>query len=275
MWCIISDLDGTLLDNNQRISKDVISRIQSFERAGGKFTFATGRSLDSVLPYIDEVGINTPVILYNGAMIYEPIASEFIYARFLASNEIKEILSLFLKIRNQYNVSLLAFDHEGAYFLEESTFIHQQLIKDSITAQYTTIDELLTKQLVKIMLIGNQQEINELKTIYSIFSPINSEPELLEFIAKGVNKGVAVKVLMDHLEIPTHKLVAVGDNENDIEMIQTAGLGISVKNAIPNLKAVSHYVTQKTNNEQALIEVIEKIQETNLLLINEHGGIRS
>ncbi|RSK56004.1 Cof-type HAD-IIB family hydrolase [Bacillus canaveralius] len=275
MWCIISDLDGTLLDSNQRISKDVISRIQSFERAGGKFTFATGRSLDSVLPYINEVGINTPVILYNGAMIYEPMASEFIYARFLESNEINDIVSLFLKIRNQYNVSLLAFDHEGAYFLEESTFIHKQLIKDSITAQYTTIDELLTKQLVKIMLIGNQEEIHELKMIYSIFTPINSEPELLEFIAKGVNKGVAVKVLMQHLEIPTHKLVAVGDNENDIEMIQTAGLGISVKNAIPNFKAVSHYVTQKTNNEQALIEVIEKIQATNLLSINEHGGVRS
>ncbi|PLR95786.1 Cof-type HAD-IIB family hydrolase [Bacillus sp. T33-2] len=274
MWCIISDLDGTLLDSSQRIPAEVIARIQRFENAGGRFTFATGRSLDSVMPYLGQAGITTPVILYNGAIVYHPVTGEFIYERFLETRKTEDIVSAFQDIQTEYEISLLAFDREGAYYLEETEFIKKQLRKDGIRAQRTSAGELLTKQLIKIMLIGGHEHIHELKNLFSAFQPINSEPELLEFIATGVNKGAAVKFLMDYLDIPSQQLAAVGDNENDLEMLQTAGLGISVRNAVPSIKAVSDYVTRKTNTEHALIEVIEKLEETNYMTVMEHGGLR-
>lgn len=273
MWSIISDLDGTLLDKNQQISQELITKIHRFEKLGGKFTIATGRTLNSSLPYIKKLDINQPVILYNGAMVYDPVLKEILYLKKLDPYHSRKIIAKFIHMKEHNEVSMLAFDHLHAYFLKDSDLIKYQLKKDGIEAIKISAEELLNKPLIKIMLLTNKQNITELKNLFSHDHPINSEPDMLEFIAKGINKGVAVKFLMNHIGIHPNCLVTVGDNENDIEMIRVANWGVAVSNAVPNLKVVSSFITKKTNNEQALIEVIEKVEEQIIKVVKENGGL--
>ncbi|MED4779603.1 Cof-type HAD-IIB family hydrolase [Brevibacillus choshinensis] len=260
MWCIISDLDGTLLNDQQQISARLERSIKQFVQDGGKFTFATGRSFDSTLPFIQQLDLQIPVILYNGSKIYDPVSKRYVYEQFLDPLIVENVLQDGIDLLDKHEISLLAFDYQGAHYLRWSERLHNQLQKDRISAMPTSVDALRSSKLVKLMFIGDPEKISIVKKIMQNYNPVNSEPELLEIMAQGVNKGVACNHLLQMLDIPKDCLVAVGDNENDVEMIHTARCGIAVKNAHSRLISVADYVTETTNNELALIEVIEKIR---------------
>jgi hydroxymethylpyrimidine pyrophosphatase-like HAD family hydrolase len=80
----------------------------------------------------------------------------------------------------------------------------------------------------------------------------------VEVINERFSKGTAVQFIADYYGIPLEKTIGVGDQQNDIPMLQTAGLGIAVQNADNGLKAVADYVTSATFDENAIAEVIEK-----------------
>jgi hydroxymethylpyrimidine pyrophosphatase-like HAD family hydrolase len=85
-----------------------------------------------------------------------------------------------------------------------------------------------------------------------------SEPEYLEIMAPGVNKGAALRALADYFEIATDEIVAVGDSDNDREMLETAGIGVALANARDSTKAVADKITNRTNNEAGLAEAIRE-----------------
>ena len=83
--------------------------------------------------------------------------------------------------------------------------------------------------------------------------------EYLEFMPAGINKGNSIKWMCEYLGIPLENTIAVGDAENDITMLQTAGLGVVMKNASDDIKQYGQYITEKDNNEGGVAEVIKKI----------------
>ena len=82
--------------------------------------------------------------------------------------------------------------------------------------------------------------------------------EFLEFVPVGISKGVEIRFLADYLNIPMENTIAVGDAENDIPMIETAGLGVVMKNATDDIKKYGDYITELDNNQGGVGEVIRK-----------------
>ena len=85
-----------------------------------------------------------------------------------------------------------------------------------------------------------------------------SQPEYLEIMAPGVNKGSGLEFMAAHYGLTTDEIVGVGDARNDLELVRGAGLGVAVANAADELKAAADAVTERTNNEGAVAEVLER-----------------
>ena len=85
-----------------------------------------------------------------------------------------------------------------------------------------------------------------------------SSPEYLEFMPSGINKGNAIRWMCEYMNIPLEHTIAVGDAENDIAMLETAGIGAVMKNAENDMKNYGNYITEHDNNDGGVAEVIYK-----------------
>jgi Cof subfamily protein (haloacid dehalogenase superfamily) len=95
------------------------------------------------------------------------------------------------------------------------------------------------------------------KEFYDKYTVVKSAPYFLEFLNKKVNKGVGVKLLAEELGIDMKDVICVGDHENDLEMVQYAGLGVAMENAIDKLKDAANFVTT-SNDDDGVAHVINK-----------------
>lgn len=96
------------------------------------------------------------------------------------------------------------------------------------------------------------------KQLYQNFEVFKSREIILEVMPKGVHKAVGLKLLSDYLALGKSQVMAMGDEENDLTMLEWAGLGVAMANAVPKVKAVAKAVTAKTNEESGVAEAIHK-----------------
>ncbi|MDU6563122.1 MAG: HAD-IIB family hydrolase, partial [Streptococcus sp.] len=96
------------------------------------------------------------------------------------------------------------------------------------------------------------------KQLYQNFEVFKSREIILEVMPKGVHKAVGLRLLTDYLALDKSQVMAMGDEENDLTMLEWAGLGVAMANAVPKAKAVAKAVTTKTNEESGVAEAIQK-----------------
>lgn len=258
---IAVDLDDTLLNDNQEISRenhDALIRAQSM---GIKLVICTGRPLVAVRKYINYIEGYTHddyVIVYNGSII--TTAKEDV----LVKNTLeKEILNELLKFRENADVAIQMYDDKGIYSekINEDTKEYETISGTEIQL-VNNLGEMETS--IKFLLNSkNREKLEKIKSIIEdklgdkvcVFF---SKPKYLEVLPGNSNKGKALKYLADHLGIKREEVIAIGDGENDISMIKYAGLGIAMNNAKRELKETADYVTKKSNNDSGVAEAIEK-----------------
>lgn len=263
---IAADVDGTLVDDRRRIPPAVREALAEARAAGCRVTLATGRMYASVLPFAEAVGTDAPLILYNGAVLVERGTRRATFRRCLPLAEAR--LALTLLKRFPLHVNLYA--GEGLYIERVTPAATESMVKDGVTAE--TVGDLvafLREDPVKLLCIGEPSDLEAFRLLFiaerarrGLPGPpphlVRSEPTYLEVLPPGVNKGVGLQELARQLAIPLEAVVAFGDNLNDAEMLEVAGLGVAVKNAHPDLKARADLVAG-TNNEGGMAAVIREI----------------
>jgi len=259
---IVTDLDGTLLNNKHEISTQNQKWIKKFKASGGLFTFATGRMEDTALPYAEQLNIDIPIISYNGARIYCPIRKRILYEQSLKiPKEIWEII----KSTKQEN-GVFIYSDGNSYVLERNSIVKEFEEKEKMQCILHQGDGLKNDPLTKVLLIMRDvQELNRIRkeivqdgfNCETVFSEIN----YLEILPAGVSKGKGLTKLINYLNnhSPIHT-IAVGDNLNDISLLQTADNGIAVANARKELKAVADVVLEQSNEEDAIAKLIENLE---------------
>jgi Cof subfamily protein (haloacid dehalogenase superfamily) len=276
---VISDLDGTLLNSSQQISKAIKHRVNEFQASGGLFTLATGRTLCSALPFIEELEIKVPVILYNGAKLYDPIKKIFFKEHFLPESSFEHTLRSYEMTGKSMGLDLLVFSQEQIYCPSTTPSVKRFMQKDQVPVIEKSISDIYTHSLAatKIMFIGDFGSINSfqdrcfgasLQMTGSAWHAVQSEPELLEILPPNVNKGTACLDLIEILGLDVSNFTALGDNLNDLELISVLPNGVAVQNAHPRLREKADWVTCRSNDEDAIIEVFDRIAE-----IGEEKGI--
>ena len=262
---IACDMDETLLSSDASICRRNIEAIAKAKAQGVKFVPCTGRGFRSVegvlktLNLFDEAG--QYVIGFNGASITENKGH-----RSLFWNPIPfDLADTIYRKSASYGLCMHIYTRDTVYISDvtpdEEDFLRGRMAY--VPTAEKTLDFLRGKEEVCKLIIMNTdysrlQEIHaEMKPLLDDITVSFSSNRYIEFMHKGVTKGVALLKLAAMLGVEPEETMAIGDNINDIEMLQAAGLSIGVHNLNPLIRQYCNVVTDATNNDGAVGEAIE------------------
>lgn len=259
---IALDMDGTLLNENKEISKSNLEAIQFARRKGIKVVLATGRPTKGIEKYLKELNLideNEYAVSYNGAVVQEVKSGKIIAKNVMSLDDLKQLYNL----SKELNVNIHALTPNSCITPKINQYSELEATMNNIPLEivdFDTIDKNTT--IVKIMFVDPEEKLNKViellpKELYDKYTIVRSAPFFLEFLNKKVNKGFGVRLLAEKLGIKPSEVICIGDAENDIHMIEFAGLGVAMGNAFPEVKKKADYVT-KTNEEDGVAHVIKK-----------------
>ncbi|MFI6515550.1 Cof-type HAD-IIB family hydrolase [Spirillospora sp. NPDC050679] len=245
---LVTDLDGTLVGRDLRIAEPNLAALRRFTGAGGSVLIATGRSEESALPYYRALGLDTPAILYNGARVVDLSSGTVLYRRCLSAAAWARLTLLFDELPE--GVWPVAFSGGRAHVLAESPALREYARRDGIgTVRIGTWGPLPLDGITKVMLICERPElVGAAATALGGFAAeegvtlMRSESTYLEVLPAGATKGTALRELATARGVPLDRVAAIGDNPNDLDMIQAAGLGAAVGDGDAAVRAAADIV---------------------------------
>lgn len=262
---IVSDFDGTLINDRQQILPEVKSAINEYVECGGIFAVCTGRMLRSILPQVRSIGLKGLVIAYQGSVIAEIESGKIIKFGGMEYNDVVEICRNLEELNQPINIycnddmyTNLPEDNVYLNEYERIVGVKAQSIEGKIS-DFVEKNKLFCQKVLVLVAHSEQEALyTELcRRLGESFDVTCSAKVLVEISPLGDNKGEAVKFLAKHYGIPIERTVAAGDNLNDLSMVKTAGMGVAVGNASSKLKEFADFVSI-TNNEGAVAQIIKK-----------------
>jgi Cof subfamily protein (haloacid dehalogenase superfamily) len=241
-FMIVSDMDGTLLNSNLEVSTENIRALERFVKGGGIFTIATGRMEIGIEKYLKLLPVNAPVILYNGALVYDFNEGRMLRSKCLDTG-VKSVLS---DIRTIFpTLGIEVFQGGDVYFLEENEETEKHRIKEGFVPKVVSIEEI-PDPWYKVILTTRPDRLTEVEKFISgrdkDFRMVYSEPQFLELLHRNASKGTALVELSGITGIPMDNILSIGDNCNDLEMVSLSGMGFAVENSHSRLKGVARYI---------------------------------
>lgn len=267
---ILTDLDGTFFGPRAKLVKRNLEAIRRFKAAGGLFSIATGRihmSLDTCLPNADEL-VNAPIIVCNGAFLYDLKAQKALCESFIEPELITRAVNCIYELLPDANVRLSVTD---GYMTREP--IGPLMIRDFNTCPpdkriIAPIEEWPHHPCYKIVIVDLPERISYLQTEFTkkmgeLLECSVSGPRFFELQRKGCTKA---RLLPELRRIcgsarPDKKLkiYAVGDYDNDIEMLKQADVAVCPANALDEVKRIAD-MTLCSNSEGVIADLIEHIE---------------
>jgi Cof subfamily protein (haloacid dehalogenase superfamily) len=256
---VVVDLDGTARSRVHGITPGVRAAVAAARAQGVRVCVATGRMWRSAAPWVRALGADSPVILYNGGQVLDFERGRTLYARRLPRDAARAALTL---ARRDAAVQAHLYLHDTVYVEREDPLTEAYAADDGLTYEVVpSLDALLTEDPQKLLVIGAHERIDALqRTVLAARLPVHavqSEPVYLEILPPGVSKGVALGAMLEALGIGAAETIAVGDNWNDVEMIEAAGLGVAMGNAPEGVRARADHVCG-TAEEEGVRQVIER-----------------
>ena len=261
---ITIDIDDTLVNTAKQVTPRVKAALQEATAQGVKAVLTTGRPLPGVQEYLDELGLNHQddqyAITYNGGVVQttngeELGGKELAYSDYLRLREVADELGAYLQVET-IDAAYTSAKEINYWASRENFLIKMPLI-------IKPVDEMdPNDHYVKFMFIGDEADIDswrdalpaDVKEAYYI---VKSTPQHLEFMHKDATKGSGLLTLAAKLGIDRSETMALGDQQNDVTMIEAAGLGVALGNAVPEVKAVADVETT-TQNADGVGVAVEK-----------------
>lgn len=263
------DMDGTLLNDDKHISDYNLEMINKAVNSGVKFVIASGRIPAGLKFYEDTVSKNQPMICCNGSIILDD-NKQTIYSNCIDKESILKVIDVLREYKDTY----YHFYSEDIIYGEQFDFAIEKFYKFNRKTDRKLRMEIRIIGDAKEYIKNTNSDINkivvvdkDLKYLDELRKRLDDIPGIettksdisnIEIGSKGSNKGNGLRLLASHYDIPLEECIAIGNDENDISMIECAGLGVAVKNAREYIKGHAGYVTEKDNNNGAIGEVIEK-----------------
>ena len=262
---IACDLDETLYGNDRTIPARNVEAIKRASELGVKFIPATGRGYNSVRETLVDLGLldkeGEYVISYNGGAITENKGNRLLHFQGLPFEEAEELYRRGLN----YDVCIHVYTREMVYAYN---ITQEEIARLSKRMQVTEVFDrdlqfLAGQDIAKVLYENRDFDYlkkieEELKDITGNMDVSFSSNRYIEFNSKGVTKGAGLRFVAEMLGIKREETIAIGDNFNDLSMIQEAGLGVGVQNTIQGMRQYCDYITEATNDQGGVGEVIER-----------------
>ncbi|MGY3777653.1 Cof-type HAD-IIB family hydrolase [Isobaculum melis] len=258
---ITIDLDGTTLGNNSELTEKTKQTLRNADRAGHIVSIATGRPYRLSKDIYHELGIQTPITNFNGAFCHFPGQEKWAPEYHLTVS--KEIAFEAMKLKKEINIEMVCAEvHNNV--LSDKIMDHPYFFPVKKDVASLTSNSL-TEDPTSICIFAEPEELILIRDELSKRCGNTFEARTwggavacLELVQPGVQKALGVQKLAEFYDIDQKDIISLGDEDNDMEMIQYAGVGVAMQNAIPELKKVADLVTEKPNHEDGLAHFLDE-----------------
>jgi len=284
------DMDGTLLNDNKKISKENIIAIKKAKQLGVKVVIASGRTIQGIEKYLEKLDLLSDddyCVVCSGALVMNNTKEKVIQSSPLSYEEFKYVFNLVKKL----NITLNMYSDESILINSSNYYSEFDAIANNIPLEIRDFNSLDKDTLItKIMLINEDLSIvEEMQSLFpsiivdenkleakqgfnkELFKDISKLPKEflenftvskvspfnVEVMKKSISKRTGLEKIAKDLKIKPHEIICIGDSGNDKQMIQYAGLGVAMGNAFPEIKEIADYVTY-SNEDNGVAHVIEK-----------------
>lgn len=237
---LVTDLDGTLVDRDLRIVARSALALRRYQELGGTVVIATGRNEVSAGRYHRELGLTTPMIVYNGARIVDPRSATRLLDLDLGASWQPLCQGLLPELPD--GVGAVAFAGEDAYVLREAPVLADYAARDRIDLRREAPPGAPTK----VMLFAPRPGLSALAELTARHCPaarlLQSEDTYLEILPSAAGKEMALRHLAGRSGVAMERIAAIGDNPNDTAMVRAAGLGAAVGDGHKEVRAAADVV---------------------------------
>lgn len=253
---IACDLDGTLLDSNHELTKANIEIVEVLKQRDIPFIIATGRIYPSAEEYSQALDLKTPIIACNGAVVKDPTSGEILFDYPVKTEIMLELVS----ICKNHNIYFHIYTIDTVYAERNERLIKQyndwklkdpskSLVNTGIVEDIVPIimDNTVYKLGIYIDDIGAKEAYEKIVKVTGITTCFSLDT-LVDIFNENASKGVAVKELARRYNIDTKHVMSLGDNENDITMLEVAGIGVAMFDAREHVKAAANYIADTNDN---------------------------
>lgn len=265
---IVVDMDGTLLNTKHQVSKETRETLAKAMEQGVKVGIATGRIYPSARYYGNLLGLSTPIIACNGAIVKDEEKGEIIFSDAMQKDDVIKIINICKK----HDIYFHFYDHDRFYIEREkyNSFDFQDwTFKESMEDQVgiTQLEDAISYveknniDVLKITILD--EDMNKLENIKKQISQIStieiakSWYNNMEIMNKEVSKGKGIEALAKKLGIEKDEIIAFGDNYNDLSMKDYVKTFVAMENGVDSVKEKADYVTA-SNDKNGVAKGIKK-----------------
>lgn len=248
---VFSDVDGTLLNSEHKITALTEQAIKKLKKKGIPFVIISARSPSGLYPILNEYDFKCPIVSYSGALILDE-NGDVLFHKGIDKSSVKRIIA-FIE-NNHFDMSWCAYSLNEWIVKDknDSRIVREEAIVKAKATQ-GSIDSITDNTVNKILCICNPKKIikieEKLKEAFPNYSIVKSSDILLEIMENGVSKADAIHTLCSLWAIRLENAIAFGDNYNDVEMLETVGHGFLMGNALDELKKRIKIHTHDNNND--------------------------
>ncbi|SMR99108.1 Sugar phosphatase YidA [Vibrio mangrovi] len=256
-------MDGTLLNSQKQISARTLAAIQAAKDKGIRIVLSSGRPIEGLRSYLEQLGLNGEhdyVVHYNGSFVENVMTGEIIRQQVISTADARIIE----RTARELNVNTHAFSQTLGLITPQSTeYTRLEARLNGIEVHEINFDTLSDDHpMIKAMMVDEPEKLSQAyeklpSYLAEQFTIVRSAPFFLEFLNPQSNKGLGIQAVAERLGIPAESVMCIGDAENDHHMLEYAGLGVAMGNAMPQTKAIADYITAG-NDEDGVAEAIEK-----------------
>ncbi|MBQ8790746.1 MAG: HAD family hydrolase [Ruminiclostridium sp.] len=257
---IMTDLDGTLLNDEKNISERDLESINNFCDKGGLFTIATGRGYSMAKPVAEKVGLRMPAVIFNGAAVYDFKKDEFLWQ----SSVTKKARGYIAKVMEAFPDIGIEVLHEQTVYVPAMNEVERYHISlENTKVVECSLSDIPEDGWLKVLFAYYPEKMAELtefvdKHCSEETNRVLSAPIFYELLPTGVSKAYGYQKLLEVTGNEGRFTVASGDYPNDAEMVAYAKLGVAVSNAHEDVKRVADIIIG-SNNEDPMTQIINYI----------------
>jgi len=265
---IVSDVDGTLTDDNNKIGELTKKLVPELNKRGILFSFATQRIHSSVVSMAKELGITIPIMTINGALIRDMNGTVVSKSVIPQSKVLKA-----LELASKYFVRIALCYNDDIIYTEDNSVLKDFLYR--IGSNYRLVDsyDKYTDAVLEIIMLGNEKSVikhiqEKMNFPYRLFltaryyrSSRTQGVYHLEVRKTGTTKKAGLKKLARHLNLKKSEIAVIGDWYNDRDLFEYGALNIALQNTVPELKNKAHYITKSSNNEDGVGEFLQLVYD--------------
>lgn len=254
------DLDGTLLTSTGEVTPRTRAALQAVRARGITLVVCTGRPLPGIEWVTEYFGAESPMVLFNGALVLSRLGGETVFEQDLAELDSREIWAL----NSRYDLTVVFWCENKLFTNRVDRYsLKYGRISGETPREVRDIEDYARRGIVKFVWLGDPDRVIEVRGEMDGQLPQStvchtSSPGFLEFVDRNVSKGLALATLCKHLGVEPAETIAIGDGENDLPMIQFAGCGVAVANAREHVRASADVVVP-SNDEEGVVHALEQL----------------